>query len=57
MDRARPTLGPPGNSTGRQPRIVCADRLFGDDQELRIHYRGQEYRLRKTRSGKLILTK
>lgn len=39
------------------PRALSAERLFGDHHEVRIHYRGQEYRLRKTRNGKLILTK
>ena len=32
-------------------------RLFGAAQEVRIHHHGQEYRLRQTRNGKLILTK
>jgi hemin uptake protein HemP len=31
--------------------------LFGDAQEVRIEHYGQEYRLRQTRNGKLILTK
>ena len=31
--------------------------LFGDAQEVRIEHFGQEYRLRQTRNGKLILTK
>ncbi len=31
--------------------------LFGGEQEVRIEHFGQEYRLRKTRNGKLILTK
>ena len=31
--------------------------LFGDAQEVRITHFGQEYRLRQTRNGKLILTK
>lgn len=31
--------------------------LFGDAQEVRITHFGQEYRLRRTRNGKLILTK
>ena len=39
------------------PLAVCAERLFAGRQELRINYRGQEYRLRQTRNGKLILTK
>jgi hemin uptake protein HemP len=31
--------------------------LFGSAQEVRIEHFGQEYRLRQTRNGKLILTK
>lgn len=31
--------------------------LFGEAQEVRITHFGQEYRLRRTRNGKLILTK
>jgi hemin uptake protein HemP len=38
--------------------IVDAAELFGDGgSEVRIVHRGQEYRLRITRQGKLILTK
>jgi hemin uptake protein HemP len=36
---------------------VNAEHLFGPSQELRITFRGAEYRLRITRQGKLILTK
>jgi hemin uptake protein HemP len=31
--------------------------LFAGAQEIRIEHYGQEYRLRQTRNGKLILTK
>jgi hemin uptake protein HemP len=31
--------------------------LFHGTQEVRINHEGQEYRLRQTRNGKLILTK
>ena len=31
--------------------------LFGEAKEVRIEHFGQEYRLRQTRNGKLILTK
>ncbi|MCP5160031.1 MAG: hemin uptake protein HemP [Gammaproteobacteria bacterium] len=37
-------------------RLVSSD-LFGDAQEILIEHAGQEYRLRITRQGKLILTK
>lgn len=36
---------------------IPTDRLFALTQEVRILHQGQEYRLRRTRSGKLILTK
>lgn len=49
--------GKRAGATRKAPAAVCAERLFGAEQELRIHYLGQEYRLRKTRNGKLILTK
>jgi hemin uptake protein HemP len=31
--------------------------LFGEQTEVRLHHRGEEYRLRITKQGKLILTK
>lgn len=37
-------------------RFTSGD-LFGDAQEILIEHAGQEYRLRITRQGKLILTK
>jgi len=37
-------------------RFASGD-LFGDTQEILIEHAGQEYRLRITRQGKLILTK
>ena len=39
------------------PRIVRTDDLFGTADEVRIIHAGQEYRLRITKLGKLILTK
>lgn len=39
------------------PVVVDAAELFGESNEVRVRHRGQEYRLRITRSGKLILTK
>lgn len=38
-------------------RAIDAERLFGDRQVLVIAFRGEQYQLRRTRSGKLILTK
>jgi hemin uptake protein HemP len=39
------------------PRQFDSRTLFGGAQEVRIEHFGQEYRLRQTRNGKLILTK
>jgi hemin uptake protein HemP len=39
------------------PKQVKSGALFDGAQELRIDHHGQEYRLRQTRNGKLILTK
>jgi hemin uptake protein HemP len=38
-------------------RRVASTTLFGDEREIVIVHRGQEYRLRITRADKLILTK
>jgi hemin uptake protein HemP len=38
-------------------REVKSHALFDGAQEVRIDHHGQEYRLRQTRNGKLILTK
>lgn len=58
------------NSPIRQPQSALSDSsgdasrkrlasgdLFGSAQEILIEHAGQEYRLRITRQGKLILTK
>jgi hemin uptake protein HemP len=44
----RPETGPP---------VLQAAALFGASNEIRLLHRGQEYRLRITKAGKLILTK
>ena len=49
--RGEPAAGP------RPPRRVESVTLFQLDRELVIVHHGQEYRLRITKSGKLILTK
>lgn len=36
---------------------IPSERLFARTDEVRIVHQGQEYRLRVTRAGKLILTK
>ncbi|MEO1767291.1 hemin uptake protein HemP [Thiobacter aerophilum] len=38
-------------------RPIPSERLFRQENEVRILHQGQEYRLRITRAGKLILTK
>jgi hemin uptake protein HemP len=38
-------------------RTLDSRNLFGSEHEIRIAHEGQEYRLRVTRNGKLILTK
>lgn len=36
---------------------LCSESLFTQSDEVLIHHRGEHYRLRRTRNGKLILTK
>jgi hemin uptake protein HemP len=36
---------------------IPTERLFSVTDEVRIQHQGEEYRLRKTRAGRLILTK
>lgn len=36
---------------------IPSERLFRTQDEVRIEHQGEEYRLRRTRAGKLILTK
>lgn len=49
------TANPPGGPCG--PRRVLSADLLKDARELIIEHAGQEYRLRVTAQGKLILTK
>lgn len=44
----------PGNG---QVRVVASEAPFAEWREVRILHRGEEYRLRLTRTGKLILIK
>jgi hemin uptake protein HemP len=37
--------------------VIASEELFAGRSEIRVRHRGQEYRLRITRQGKLILTK
>lgn len=49
----------PGNPTAAvaAPVILDSAALFGRGNEVRVRHNGQEYRLRITKAGKLILTK
>lgn len=40
-----------------QNKRIYSDTLFSDGDEVFIQHRGEQYRLRRTRNGKLILTK
>ncbi|HYO08949.1 MAG TPA: hemin uptake protein HemP [Tepidisphaeraceae bacterium] len=41
----------------KPPVVLDTAALFAGGTEVRLQHRGQEYRLRVTRQGKLILTK
>jgi hemin uptake protein HemP len=47
---------PPPQKVGQPRRLKVSD-LLGEERELILEHRGQDYRLRVTASGKLILTK
>lgn len=51
-DRADPRTDLPGTA-----RTIRSQDLFGTADTLRITHGGQHYTLRRTRQGKLILTK
>jgi hemin uptake protein HemP len=51
-----PTPKPPPGPDDRL-RVFDSGELFGPDRELVIRHQRETYRLRITRSGKLILTK
>jgi len=58
VDRILEVMVTEGYRAGpRPPRRVESVTLFQRDRELVIVHHGQEYRLRITKSGKLILTK
>jgi len=44
-------------TSNKQPPRITSRSLFGASSEVVIEHDGQEYRLRITRHGKLILTK
>ncbi|WP_162085279.1 hemin uptake protein HemP [Sulfuriferula nivalis] len=39
------------------PSVITSDMLFDKRDEVLIMHQGEQYRLRRTRNGKLILTK
>jgi hemin uptake protein HemP len=51
--RRPPSPPPPDENVS----VIASERLFAGRSEIRVRHRGQEYRLRITRRGKLILTK
>ncbi len=51
QEKKEPALPSPGVP------VVDVATLLGEGREVRLLHRGQEYRLRVTRQGKLILTK
>ncbi len=51
-DREQGSNPPPAG-----PVTVNSETLFAGRDEIRVMHRGQEYRLRITKQGKLILTK
>ena len=56
QDRDQLTPSTPSQS-GEDISVIASETLFAGRSEIRLRHRGQEYRLRITRQGKLILTK
>ena len=52
-----PSAKPPSAPSPTEPLRVDSTRLFGSRDEIHIAHGGETYRLRRTRMGKLILTK
>jgi hemin uptake protein HemP len=59
MNRSKPPA--PFAAAPRTPpsatRTLAADALFGSAEVVHIVHRGEQYQLRRTRQGKLLLTK
>lgn len=53
----RTPAAPPAPKAEEQLRRITSSELIGHARELRIVHAGEEYRLRITSKGKLILTK
>lgn len=56
-EHAAPTAAAPGETGGRERKLVQLSELLGDAQGINIAYGEQIYRLQITKAGKLILTK
>lgn len=57
VHRWPPAPGSAGETPEQQPHRVDSLRLLAGQRELIIEHAGCEYRLRRTRNDKLILTK
>jgi hemin uptake protein HemP len=59
MDGEKPCSCEKNAAKAMPPTLIRVDsaELFNGQDEVRLIHRGQEYRLRITRQGKLILTK
>ncbi|MEQ9409844.1 MAG: hemin uptake protein HemP [Fuerstiella sp.] len=53
----QPEQSAPGDSARKLPRPVSFEELAGGQAEVIIEHKGQQYRLRTTRNGGLILNK
>ena len=57
QEQAKNDTGKAAAGASRSPREIPSDQLFHGAKEVLILHRGEVYRLRKTRNGKLILNK
>lgn len=48
---------PPPTTAPATGAGICSELLLGEQNELKIRHNGETYSLRRTRLGKLILTK
>lgn len=64
MDKSTVSVTTPSAASSPYPQavpgadgLICSDALFASGNEVLIQHHGEQYRLRRTRNGKLILTK
>jgi hemin uptake protein HemP len=50
-------ITPDSDSVGDEPKLYDSLGLFGNQCEIRIRHKGETYRIRITRNGKLIMNK